>query len=109
MFNKVIEEGKALANNISINNMNLKNVKDGIYYGEAKVSLVEVKLSVLVNNHHIKEIKLIKHQNGLGNKANKIINDVVEKQSLNVDVISNASVSSKCILKAIEQALLNVK
>lgn len=39
------------------------------------------------------------------NKAKIINNHVVEKQTLDVDLVSGATVSSKVILKAIENAL----
>lgn len=50
-------------------------------------------------------IKIIEHENGLGSKAEKIVDDVISRQSLKVDAVSGASASSKCIIKAIENAL----
>ena len=38
-------------------------------------------------------------------KAEKIVNDVISEQSSEVDAVSGATVSSKCIIKAIENAL----
>ena len=37
--------------------------------------------------------------------AENIKEDIKKEQSLNVDAISGATVSSKCILKAIEKAI----
>ena len=42
----------------------------------------------------------------MGNKAETIVDDVVDKQTLDVDTVSGATVSSKVILKSIENALL---
>ena len=39
----------------------------------------------------------------------ELINNVIKNQSLDVDVVSGATVSSKAILKAIENALNNNK
>lgn len=50
-------------------------------------------------------IKIIEHENGLGGKAEKIVDDVISRQSLEVDALSGATVSSKYIIKAIENAL----
>lgn len=50
-------------------------------------------------------IKIIEHENGLGSKAEKIVDDVISRQSLKVDAVSGAAASSKCIIKAIEDAL----
>lgn len=45
--------------------------------------------------------------NGLGSTAESIVNDVVQEQSLDIDIVSGATVSSKCILKAVENAIEN--
>ena len=50
-------------------------------------------------------IKIIEHENGLGSKAEKIVDDVISRQSLKVDAVSGAAASSKCITKDIENAL----
>ena len=50
-------------------------------------------------------IKIIEHENGSGSKAEKIVDDVISRQSLKVDAASGATVSSKCIIKAVENAL----
>lgn len=87
--------------------MNLEKVKDGTYKGEYKNFPVKVVVSVKVKNHQITEIKIKKHREGKGEKAEAIIEDVIQAQSLEIDVISGATLSSKCILKAIENALQN--
>ena len=50
---------------------------------------------------------LLQHDNGPGSMAENIVNDVVEEQSLDIDAVSEATVSSKCILKAVENAIEN--
>jgi len=90
---------------ITIKDVNLEKVKDGTYKGEYKNFPVKVVVSVKVKNHQITEIKITKHRTGEGEKAEVIIEDVIRAQSLEVDAISGATISSKCILKAIENAL----
>ena len=92
---------------IIIKDVNLEKVKDGTYNGEYKSFPVKVVLSVKVKNHQITEIKIKKHNEGKGETAEAIIEDVIQAQSLEVDAISGATLSSKCILKAIENALKN--
>lgn len=93
------------AENIYISDLELSNVDDGVYVGEYELLPVKAVVQVQVNNCKVYEIKILEHQNGLGKKA-EIINDwVIEKQSLKVDLVSGATVSSKVILKAIENAL----
>lgn len=94
-------------NSITVLSPNLANISDGMYVGEYSVTPVRVKVEVFVTEHKITDIKIIEHENGLGSKAEKIVNDVISKQSLEVDAVSGATVSSKCILKAVENAIEN--
>jgi uncharacterized protein with FMN-binding domain len=48
---------------------------------------------------------LVKHRNGRGAAAEAITGKVISAQSLKVDTISGATMSSKVILLAIESAL----
>lgn len=90
---------------IIIENVDLQKVKDGVYEGEYEIFPVKAAVSIKVKNHKITEIEITKHREGKGEKAETIIEDVIRAQSLDVDTISGATRSSKCILKAIENAL----
>ena len=85
----------------------LSNIQDGNYIGEYTITPVFVKVEVSVSNHRITNITVLQHDNGLGSMAENIVNDVVEEQSLDIDAVSGATVSSKCILKAVENAIEN--
>ena len=50
-------------------------------------------------------IEVLKHSHGPGHGAGAIIDRVIAAQSLKVDAVSGASLSSKVMLKAIEKAL----
>lgn len=93
------------AEKISIVNPNLLNISDGNYIGEYSITPVYVKVEVTVKNHAFTNINILKHNNGLGSTAENITSDIVETQSLNVDTVSGATISSKCILKAVENAI----
>ncbi len=86
--------------------LELTNVEDGIYKGEFSLLPVKAVVQVSVKDHQIQEIKILEHKNGLGEKAEIIIDRVIEKQSSDVDKVSGATVSSKVLLKAIENALV---
>ncbi len=90
---------------IMIEDINLQNVKDGQYTGEYSMGPVKAVVLVSVQDHIIKDIEITKHRNGKGAGAEKITDDVIRKQSLQVDVVTGATASSKIILKAIENAL----
>ena len=54
-----------------------------------------------------KKAAILQHDNGLESTAESIIHDAVKEQSLSIDAVSGAAVSSKCILKAVENAIEN--
>jgi uncharacterized protein with FMN-binding domain len=81
---------------------------DGTYRGNYDLSgtPVNVILDVTIQNHKITEIKIVKHScSPIGKKAEKIIDQIIEIQNLNVDAVSGATASSKAIIKAVENAL----
>lgn len=88
-----------------VSNVSLDIIDDGTFEGNYSVFPVTVKINVTVKGHKITEILILRHINGQGGKAEAIIDRVIEKQSLQVDIISGATYSSKVILKAIENAL----
>lgn len=97
---------KKISEDVQINEMSLELMEDGVYmatyvYNEAMGATVVVT----VINHQIGEIAIQEHKTGWGEEAEQIVDRVIEKQSLQVDVISGATGSSKIILKAIEMAL----
>ena len=81
-------------------------VEDGDYIGSYSVFTVSVEVEVTVKNHTIEEIELLKHKNAQGQGAEIIPEKVIEAQSLKVDSVSGATYSSKSILLAIENALI---
>jgi uncharacterized protein with FMN-binding domain len=83
----------------------LQGKADGAYRGRYKVFPVSVVLDVDVKDNALTNITIIKHINGRGDKAEKITEAVLAKQSVEVDTVSGATASSKVILKAIENAL----
>ncbi|KUO69329.1 MAG: FMN-binding protein [Clostridia bacterium BRH_c25] len=90
---------------ITVSNVNVSEIADGTYTGSYDVLWVAAEVKVTVKNHKIEEIELVKHENGRGASAEIIPGKVVEAQSLEVDIVSGATSSSKVILKAIENAL----
>lgn len=91
--------------NLTISDVDLTKLEDGVYTGSYKSFPVAAEVKVIISNHKIERIELIKHDNGQGASAEVIQGKVVEAQSLEVDIVSGATYSSKVILKAIENAL----
>ncbi len=88
-----------------IESININTKDDGIYNGKYEVFPVSVELNVEVKNHQITDIEIIKHDNGQRKPAETIISTIIEHNSIDVDVVSGASYSSKTILHAVSNAL----
>ena len=93
---------------IAIGDVDLSTIPDGTYSGSHEAVWVGATVEVTVKDHRITEIKL-DHRHGQGEAAEVITEHVIEAQSLQVDMISGVTSSSKVILKAIEKALLSAK
>jgi len=88
-----------------ISTPDLKQIEDGDYTGRYRSGVVSVKIKVSVQDHKITALEIIRHFNGQGKKAEIITEAVINAQSLDVDIVSGATYSSKVILKAVENAL----
>ena len=95
--------------NLKYYEVNLNELENGVYRGEAKTSLVKVEVEVEVSNNKITKIVLLKHENGLGSKAESIIDKMIEKNTYEVDTVSGATTSSEVIKSAVSDALRNRK
>lgn len=89
----------------AVPDVDLSKVADGTYPGSCDVFPVSVEVRVTVKGHRIAGIELVKHRNGQGTPAEAIPARIVEAQSLKVDAVSGATLSSKVILKAVQNAL----
>lgn len=96
------EEGKGAVNTESL------SFKAGTYTGEAKGKNGIIKVEVTVTENSIESIKTVESSEteGLGDKAiESLTGEVVNNQSLGVDGVSGATVTSDAFLEAVEAAL----
>jgi len=91
---------------IQIEDVDLNSVEDGTYLGEYSCFPVSVIVEVDIVSHKIVDLTIIKHDNGQGEAAEIIIDNVIDSQSLELDSIAGATYSSRVILLAIEDALI---
>lgn len=90
---------------ITIDGIDLSSTADGTYEGTYETSLVKATVAVTVNAKRITAIEILRHDNGMGKKAEAIVDRVIDAQTTKVDVVSGATGSSLVILEAIEQAV----
>jgi uncharacterized protein with FMN-binding domain len=85
--------------------LDMSKVDDGKYIGSEDAGVVKVKVEVTVKDHAITDIAILQHDNGKGAPAEVIVNDIIDKNSLEVDAISGATHSSNVIKTAVLNAL----
>lgn len=102
---------------LDINNIDFNKLRDGTYIGEyvgTKDHFRDTKVKVTISGGTITDIEILKGaldkegkpailKNGLS--MNHLFSDVVKSQTLEVDAVSGATLTSKTHLKALENAL----
>jgi uncharacterized protein with FMN-binding domain len=104
-FTTYLNQGQKEVLNTKINDIDLSNISDGFYTGGFKGYRWSNTVNVTVVNHKIVNITFVKGQQfRVKEVEDKLIGEVIDNQSLNVDTVTGATISSKAILKAIENA-----
>jgi len=109
--------GRNELQNMIITDADFKKLRDGVYTGEyrgTKDSFRNAAVEVTVDSGAVTKIKVTEGalanekqkteiRNGL--TINNVFDEVIKSQSLQVDVISGATLTTKAHLKAVENAL----
>ena len=91
--------------NMTFTEPNIMNIANGIYTGEYDADLVGAKVEVTIHSGTITNIKILEHKQERGLPAEKIVDNIISSQKIDVDAITGATNSSKVIKKAVENAL----
>ena len=91
---------------LEIGQVDLNTVKDGTYIGVCQNKILFAVVRVEVSGHEIRSIEILEHKESYLPQAEMIAHDVLGSQSLEVDAISGATLTSDTVKKAIEDALL---
>jgi len=98
--------GLSRGKNLVINDINLTELEDGYYQGKYEDGRWSNEVEVEINNNKISSVKIIDDiifsQPEI---KEKIFKRIIEKQTLDVDIVSEATVTTKVYLKSIEIAL----
>ena len=90
---------------IDTSTVDISQVADGIYMGESETELVKVAVNVTVKDGKIENIDISKQECGKGKPAERIIESIIQKNNVEVDAVSGATVSSRVIQDAVRTAL----
>ena len=85
--------------------IDMETVEDGIFEGHSELDPVKVDVKVLVKNHKLIKVELLRHECGLGHPADVIVDKMVEQNTWDVDAVSGATISSEIIKNAVNKAL----
>ena len=85
--------------------VDIKDVKDGVYFAKEETPLVSAEVNVTVKDKRIVDIALLRHENGMGEKAEEMIPEMIKNNTSEVDIVSGATLSSKVIRAAVRNAL----
>lgn len=96
----------AVAEYDAIRPVDLRTIPDGIYRGSSGEFIVWFDLNVTVADHKITGIQILNQINGGGKyKAADVIPRILDRQTMNVDTVSGATISSKSIMTAVYKAV----
>jgi uncharacterized protein with FMN-binding domain len=102
-------EGK----NLPIAVIDFTKLNDGTYIGEYEGGMKKLrtnKVQVTVSSGKVTEIKILEHkENQKPEFTDKLYGRVIEEQSLQVDTVSGATITSKAYLKSVEDALMKAQ
>lgn len=103
------QEGK----NLPIDNVDFKKLNDGTYIGEyegGKYKWRANKVKVTVESNKVTDIEIIEDKvKNTTEITDKLFQTVIKSQSLKVDTVSGATITSKAYLKSLENALKKAK
>jgi uncharacterized protein with FMN-binding domain len=113
--------GRAELQNMVIADTDFKSLRDGVYTGSyhgIKDSFRDAAVEVTVSSGAVTKIEVTQGalagekqaaELGKGVTIGDLFGEVIDSQSLQVDVISGATLTSKAHLKAVEDALLKAQ
>ena len=90
---------------LDIGTVDLNTVSDGEYIGFCQNEILFAVVKVDVQDHKIIAIEVLEHKPSYMEQAEQIAGKVLSGQSLEVDAISGATLTSDTVLKVIENAL----
>ena len=96
--------------NLPLDGVDFKNLQDGTYVGEYEGGVYKWrsnKVEVTVSNGKVENIRLLYHKENQTREFTKALYDkVITSQSLDIDTVSGATLTSKAYLKSVEIALI---
>jgi len=95
-----------VASSSDINKSEQKKYKDGTYTGVGKGKNPDLKVAVTIKDNKITNVEIVSNNETKGKEAlNTVPKKIIDTQSTSVDVVSGATMTSKGIMMAVNDAL----
>jgi uncharacterized protein with FMN-binding domain len=92
--------------NMTIEEPDLKKMENGRYIGKTEVGGFSYIVEVIITNHRIEDIKVLKNRNSsYARWAEAVIPRILKRQTLNVDAVTGATTTSKALMKTVSNSL----
>ena len=93
------------AANLPYYKVELSEIEDGIYTGKAETSFLHLELEIKIENHQIKDIKVLQNDGIDGEKARPIIDEMIAQNKIVVPAIKGAERGSLVYISCASTAL----
>ena len=97
--------GMSYVRKMTVNPVDLSKISDGVYAGSFKKGRFSYSVEVAVKDHRIQAVKPTDPKQVTSAIIEQIFARIVQDQSVRVDTVSGASLTTKAVSKAAENAL----
>jgi len=97
--------GMGYVRRMTVNPIDLSKIADGVYAGSFKKGRFSYSVEVAVKDHRIQAVKPTDPKQVTSPIIEQIFARIVQDQSVRVDTVSGASLTTKAVSKAAENAL----
>jgi uncharacterized protein with FMN-binding domain len=105
-FAVFINLGKEKTQMLELSGISVQDKADGIYRGSYKGFRWSTEVEVTVNDHQIENIKVIKKPVFAEQPfITELTDKIIAEQNTDIDAVSGATIDTKAICKAVENAL----
>ena len=93
------------AANLPFYKIELSEIEDGTYTGKTETSFLSLELEIQIENHKIKDIKVLQNEGLDGEKARPIIQEMINQNKIVVPAIKGAERGSIVYISCVSTAL----
>ncbi|MEA4882483.1 MAG: FMN-binding protein [Clostridia bacterium] len=105
-----LKSGLEAGRNLPIGVLDFSKLKDGVYTGRHQAGRWSNEVKVTVSSGRVTDIRILRGIRFATPKfAEDVVRSIMEAQSLQVDTVSGATITTKAYLKAVENALTEAK